>query len=142
VWIFFITARQIWELGSEFDSWKIPQIQRARACARFPWGLFKVNRETERVSGIKMISRLPWLRGMVCHRSACCLGHLREMATFAPSCQNATTSACIGFFLQCYFHFILNPIQVKIPIKIVCYLFLTKCARKDNIIPFTKACTQ
>ena len=63
-------------------------------------------RETERVSGIKIISRLPWLRGMFCHRSACCLGHLREMAPFERSCQNSTTSACIGFFLKCYFHFI------------------------------------
>jgi hypothetical protein len=58
---------QIWELGSEFDNWTIPQIQRARACARFPWGLFKLNRETERVLGINMISRLPWLRGMFFH---------------------------------------------------------------------------
>jgi hypothetical protein len=62
---------------------KIPQIQRARACARFPWGLFKVNREIERVSGIKMISRLPWLRGIFCHRSACCSGHSGRSKTRA-----------------------------------------------------------
>ena len=87
-----------------------------------------------------MISILPWLRAIFRHWPASCSRHLSEMASFVRSRKSATTSACIGCVVQAYFHFVFGSyIRQDVYLSLYVFLFLTKCARKDNIIAFTKA---
>ena len=64
-----------------------------------------------------MISRLPWLRGMFSHRSACCLGHLRERRLSHQVVKMQQLRLVYDSFYSVIFILFLNPIQVKIPIK-------------------------
>ena len=87
-----------------------------------------------------MISILPWLPAMFRHWPASCSRHLSEMASFVRSRKSATTSACIGCVVHAYFHFVFGSyIGQDMYLSLYVFLFLTKCARKDNIILFTKA---